>query len=92
MATFNELAKYLNSNYLTTDKAWKAEDLTIVKNNKEYTIITKGTALLQGYKVVILPLYSLTEQEKQERKAPYIYVILADSYGIRKVAINGEVI
>lgn len=87
-----ELNRYLNSNYLTTDKVWTAEDLTIVKNNKEYMLITKGTALLQGYKVVILPLSSLTEEEKQQRKAPYIYVILADSYGIRKVTIDGEVI
>lgn len=87
-----ELNKYLTSGYLTIDKVWKYNDLTIVKNNKQYTLIKKGTALLQGYQVIILPLSSLTEEEKQQRKAPYIYVVLADSYGIRKVAINGEVI
>ena len=61
-------------------------------NNKTYTLITQGTALTQGFKITILPLSSLTDEDKQEHKAPYIYVILADSYGIRKVVINGEVI
>lgn len=87
-----ELNRYITCGYLTTEKYWTNPDLTLSYNNKTYTLITQGTALTQGFKITILPLSSLTEEDKQEHKAPYIYVILADSYGIRKVVINGEVI
>lgn len=87
-----ELNRYITCGYLTTEKYWTNPDLTLSYNNKTYTLITQGTALTQGFKITILPLSSLTDEDKQEHKAPYIYVILADSYGIRKVVINGEVI
>lgn len=91
-AMSRELNRYLSSGYLTTDKAWTNNDLTIVKNNITYTLITKGTALVQGYKITILPYASLTSAEISEHKVPYIYVVLADSYNIRKATIYGETI
>lgn len=87
-----ELSKYVTNGYLSTDKTWTKPTLTVTKNSITYTIIEKDTQLLLGYKISILPLSSLTEDEKIARKTPYIYVVLADSYGIRKIAINGEVI
>lgn len=87
-----ELENYLNSGYLTTDKIWTDEDLIITKNNITYSIITKGTALTNGYHITILPLSSLTEEEIADRKTPPIYVIIADQYGIRTITVNGEVI
>ena len=91
-AMSRELNRYLTSGYLTTDKTWVNDDLTIVKNNTTYTLITKGTALVQGYKITILPYASLTQSEINQHKVPYIYVVLADSYNIRKATIYGEVI
>lgn len=87
-----ELNNYVNCGYLSIDKIWQDNNLTVDKNNNTYTIIEKGTALNTGYKITILPFSSLTETEKQNRQAPLIYIIIADSYGIRKVTINGEVI
>lgn len=87
-----ELENYLTCGYLTRDKIWTDSDLVITRNNVQYTIISKGTALTNGYVIKVLPLESLTEQEKALRKAPAIYVVLADQYGIRSITINGEII
>lgn len=90
--TAQELEEYKNAGYLTTDKIWTKDDLTIVYNNQTYTIITKGTPLVTGYYIKVLPLSSLTEADKLARKTPPIYIVIADQYGIRQITINGEVI
>lgn len=86
-----ELNKYLTNGYLTTDKVWKYESWVESVNNKNYTIIDKNTPLPNGYYVNILPLSSLTDAQIAAHQCPKIYIVLADSYGIRKVVINGEV-
>lgn len=91
-AICSELERYKNAGYLTTDKIWTNEDLKISRNGVTYTIIEKGTPLTNGYIVTILPMTSLTDEERTERSAPPIYVILADQYGIRKMTISGEII
>lgn len=88
-----ELERYRTSGYLSTDKIWTDEAWKITGNDgKTYTIIDKGTALNTGYKVVVLPLSSLTAAEKTLHKAPAVYVVIADQYGIRSITINGEII
>ena len=88
----SELERYKNAGYLTTDKIWTNEDLKISRNGVTYTIVEKGTPLTNGYIVTILPMTALTDEERAERSAPPIYVILADQYGIRKMTISGEII
>lgn len=87
-----ELERYLNCGYLTTDKVWIDNSLKVTRNNVTYTIINKGDALTNGYSIKILPMTSLTAAEKAAHKAPPIYVIIADQYSIRQITINGEVI
>lgn len=87
-----ELENYRVCGYLTTDKVWSEDDLVMTYNDRQYTIIESGTALLTGYNIKILPFSSLTAADKAARKAPPIYVIIADQYGIRKITITGEVI
>ena len=87
-----ELNKYISNGYLTTTKTWYDDNLTVKKNGVTYTIIEYGTNLTSGYKVVVLPLSSLTRSERQEHKAPSAYIILADHDEIRTIDINGEVI
>lgn len=91
-AITQELEAYRSSGYYSFDKVWTDDDLTVVANEQQYTVIEKGTALLNGYYVKILPFSSLTDTEKAAHSAPYIYVILADQYGIRLITVNGEVI
>lgn len=87
-----ELNYYLNCGYLTTDKIWSNETLSIPYNGEQYTIIEKGTALTNGYIAKVLPLTSLSTADRQLHKAPLIYIIIADQYSIRSITINGEVI
>jgi len=91
-AISGELARYVINGYLTQTEVWTDEDLTIAYNNITYTVVEKNTALQSGYIVKVLPMSSLTQSDKAARKAPPIYLVLADSYGIRKVTINGETI
>ena len=88
----DELEKYKMSGYLTIDKIWTKDTLKIEYNGTAYTIIEQGTPLINGYFIKVLPLSSLTESDKLAHKAPLIYVIIADQYGIRKITINGDVI
>ena len=87
-----ELEYYRSAGYLTTDKIWTKDDLTITYNLQTFNIISKGTALPTGYMIRVLPLTSLSEADKLARKTPPIYVIIADQFGIRKITLNGEVI
>lgn len=88
----DELEKYKTSGYLTIDKIWTKDTLKIDYNGTAYTVIEQGTPLTNGYFIKVLPLSSLTEDDKLAHKAPLIYVIIADQYGIRKITINGDVI
>lgn len=88
-----ELGKYLINGYLTTDKIWTDETLYVTDSHGvTHTIIEKNTPLTLGYYITILPLSSLSDTDKKNRQTPAIYLIVADSYGIRKVTISGEVI
>lgn len=87
-----ELNRYITNGFLATNKTWTDRSLTVVYNNHTYTVINANTPLLKGYTVTVLPFTALTEQDKAQKKMPPIYLILATSYGIRKITINGEVI
>ena len=82
----DELQKYVNNGFLTTDKAWTDPDLV----QDGVTIIAKNTALQLGYKYVIMPFSTLTAEDRQEHKLPAIYILIADSYAIRQINITGE--
>ena len=86
-----ELNKYVNDGYLTLDKIWTNQSVIVTKNGINYTLIEKGTPLVKGYYISILPYSSLTAEELAAHKCPDIYVFIADNYTIRKVTINGKV-
>lgn len=87
-----ELNNYVINGYLTKDKIWENEDWVVERNGVNYPIISKNHPLTQGFHIQVLPLSSLTSAEKAEHKTPPIYVILADSYSIRVIEVNGGVI
>jgi len=88
----SELNKYVTSGYLTNDKIWTNPTLKVEKEGVSYTIIEQNTPIINGYYIKILPLSSLSAEDKAAHKAPYIYIILSTSYGIRLIEIEGEVI
>jgi len=87
-----ELNSYVQNGYLTTNKSWSYDDWTVVHNNIEYIIIEKNTQLNLGYHVQVLPWSSLNSQDIAQHKAPPIYIVIADAYSVRKLAIYGEAI
>ena len=87
-----ELENYRSCGYLSTDKVWTDKTMTVTANGKQYTVIEEGTPLTNGYFVQVLPMSALTENDRAARKAPPIYVIIADQYGIRAITVNGEII
>lgn len=82
-----ELNRYVNNGYLSTTKVWTDPALYY----EGYKVIDTNTVLSSGYKVMILPFESLTSAELAAHQLPKIYILLADSYSIRKIVINGEV-
>lgn len=88
----DELNYYVKNGYLALDKVWTDEDWDIDYNSSTYTIIESNTPLTSGYLVEILPLASISDEDRKAHKCPPIYIVLADSWGIRKVSITGQVI
>ena len=86
-AIVRELNRFVSNGYLATNKVWT--DPTLYYDS--YKIIDTNTVLNAGYKVTILPFTSLSPEEKAAHQLPKIYILLADSYSIRKVVIDGEV-
>ena len=91
-AIANELNKYVTNGYLSTNKIYDGATKSISKNGSTYTLIENGTALTTGYYLTVLPLASLSSDDIAAHKCPDIYLYIADSYGIRTVTIQGEVI
>lgn len=85
----DELEYYRSNGFLTTDKIWEYEDWV---SEEGITVIEKGTPLLTGYQVKIVPFSAMTPEEKAQHKAPKVYVVLADQYSIRVIQVRGEVI
>ena len=84
--TMRELEKFVANGYLATNKVWTNGDLYY----KGYSIIEDNTVLSEGYKVVMLPFSSLSDEEKAAHQLPELYVLIADMYGIRSIVVNGE--
>lgn len=87
-----ELNRYITNGYLDTNKIWVNEDWVVTHNAQSFTIITQGTPITLGYWIQVLPWSALDASDRAERKAPPIYLVLADSYGVRKIEVNGKVI
>lgn len=90
-AITEDLFRYVSNGYLATDKVWTNPDYVVNVKGKNYTIVEQNTPITKGFIVKILPLSSLTTDEKQAHLTPKIFIILADAYGFRNVVIDGEV-
>ena len=82
---------YIANGYLNGEYIWTGDDLYYSFNGVEYLICSRNTPLVKGYKCVILPLTSLTNEQKEAHVLPPVYLLLADQTGIRAVVINGDV-
>lgn len=78
-----ELDSYLQAGYLSSDNVWSDNNLYVDNT----LIIEKGTALLNGYVIKVLPWKSA-----DLHKSPDIIIILGTQKGIRSITISGEII
>ena len=86
-AIIGQLNQFVSNGYITTNKVWTDPDLYY----EGYKIVGTNTPINNGYKVAILPFESLSPAERAAHQLPKIFVLLADSYSIRKIVIDGEV-
>lgn len=85
------LGVYASDGYLDTEFIWTDEDLHYSYNGNDYVVCARNTPLVKGYKALILPLSSLTSEQREAHAMPPVYVLLADQVGIRAIVINGDV-
>jgi hypothetical protein len=79
-----ELDKYVNYDYISTDKLWTEDDLYLDGE----LIAAKGSPLARGYVVHVSPI---TQENIKNHQIPTIYVLYGDSVGVRKIVVQGEV-
>jgi len=82
-----QLNSFVSNGYLNPGKVWTDPDLYY----EGYRIVGTNEVLNTGYKVCMLPFSTLTPAEKAARQLPKVFVLIADSYSIRKIVISGEV-
>lgn len=83
-----EMNRYKKAGYISTDKVWNKGD----KYTEDgYLLLKNNTAFTRGYELSILPLSSLSSQDKLDHKLPPIYLFIADSYSIREISLNGTI-
>lgn len=89
-AITQELNLYKSSGYLSSEFIWTDDDLYYSFNGQDYLVCARNTPLKMGYKFIILPISSLTQEQKDSHVFPPVYVLIADSMSIRQIVINGD--
>lgn len=89
-AITQELNIYKTNGYLNTNFIWTEDDLYYNFNGNSYLVCARNTPLVQGYKFIILPFSSLTQEQRDKNVFPPIYLLIADSNYIRQIIINGD--
>ena len=81
----NKTNGYLNSEFI-----WTQDDLYYSFNGVDYLVCARNTPFKMGYKFIILPISSLTEEQRDSHVFPPVYVVIADSMSVRQIVINGD--
>ena len=89
-AIAQELNIYKSNGYLDTEAIWNEEDLYYSFNGVDYLVCSRNTPLKMGYKFTILPVGSLTQEQRDAHAFPPVYVLIADSNSIRRIVVNGD--
>lgn len=89
-AIAQELNIYKSNGYLDTEAIWNGEDLYYSFNGVDYLVCSRNTPLKMGYKFTILPVGSLTQEQRDAHAFPPVYVLIADSNSIRRIVVNGD--
>lgn len=91
-AITQELNIYKSNGYLNTEYIWTEDDLYYSFNGVDYLVCSRNTPLKMGYKFIVLPITSLTQEQREQHVFPPVYVLIADSMSVRQIVINGDAI
>lgn len=83
------LNRYINNGLILSDSVYSGEDMFIKYNEKTYSIIHKGTTLLNGYYVFTVPVSAISVEDKQNKKFTPIIVVIMTSAGARTISVSG---
>ena len=89
-AITQELNIYKSNGYLNSEFIWTDDDLYYSFNGRDYLVCSRNTPFKMGYKFIILPISSLTQEQKDSHVFPPVYVVIADSMSVRQIVINGD--
>ena len=83
------LNRYINNGLILSNSVYNGEDMFIKYNEKTYSIIHKGTTLLNGYYVFTVPVSAISVEDKQNKKFTPIIVVIMTSAGARTISVTG---
>lgn len=83
------LNRYINNGLILSNSVYSGEDMFIKYNEKTYSIIHKGTTLLNGYYVFTVPVSVISVEDKQNKKFTPIIVVIMTSAGARTISVSG---
>lgn len=83
------LNRYINNGLILSNSVYNGEDMFIKYNEKTYSIIHKGTTLLNGYYVFTVPVSAISVEDKQNKKFTPIIVVIMTSAGARTISVSG---
>ena len=83
------LNRYINNGLILSNSVYNGEDMFIKYNEKTYSIIHKGTILLNGYYVFTVPVSAISVEDKQNKKFTPIIVVIMTSAGARTISVSG---
>lgn len=83
------LNRYINNGLILSNSVYSGEDMFIKYNEKTYSIIHKGTTLLNGYYVFTVPISAISVEDKQNKKFTPIIVVIMTSAGARTISVSG---
>lgn len=83
------LNRYINNGLILSNSVYSGEDMLIKYNEKTYSIIHKGTTLLNGYYVFTVPVSAISVEDKQNKKFTPIIVVIMTSAGARTISVSG---
>lgn len=83
------LNRYINNGLILSNSVYSGEDMFIKYNEKTYSIIHKGTTLLNGYYVFTVPVSAISVEDKQSKKFTPIIVVIMTSAGARTISVSG---
>lgn len=89
MAINTVLNRYINNGLILSNSVYSGEDMFIKYNEKTYSIIHKGTTLLNGYYVFTVPVSAISVEDKQNKKFTPIIIVIMTSAGARTISVSG---